>query len=151
MNRSMWFWICVVFGFTALTAGLLVPIHLRAVDAGLLSRAGKHTPTIVEEGLGVAAGQGLGAAQMLLRAAQTERLPDAGRLELAVGQLSREHPDWAVWGGADSDLGQVFKTQTRGTNSSPQMVTEIVIQAENRAAGLRLLRSSTCPAVQELL
>jgi hypothetical protein len=85
-------------GVVTLGIGLVVPIHLRAVDAGVLDRAGQRTPTLVEEGLGVAAGQGLGAAQMLLRGAEAEQLPDARRLELAIGSLTREHPDWTVWG-----------------------------------------------------
>jgi hypothetical protein len=149
MNRSMWFWLCVVLGLLALAAGLLVPIHLRAVDAGVISRAGQHTPTLVEEGLGMAAGQGLGAAEMMLRAAKMEQVPDAGRLELSIGQLARAHPDWVAWGGADSYLDKLFKTSA--TNSSPERVTEIIIQTENRAAGLKRLRTSSCPAVQELL
>ena len=109
----------MVLGLVTLGVGLVVPIHLRAVDAGLLERAGKRTPTLVEEGLGVAAGQGLGAAQLLLRGAQAEQLPDARRLELAIGSLLREHPDWAVWGGADSYLGNIFKSRTQRHELEP--------------------------------
>jgi hypothetical protein len=151
MSRSSWFWVCLVMGLVTLGVGLVVPIHLRAVDAGVLESAGKRTPTLVEEGLGVAAGQSVGAAQMLLRGAQAEQLPDAKRLELAIASLTREHPDWAVWGGADSYLENIFKSRPTGTNSSPQFVTEIVIQTENRAAGVKILRTSTIPAVQELM
>src|SRR5580658_6916134 len=107
MNRSMWFWICVVMGSATLGAGLLVPIHLRAVDAGVLNRAGKRTPSLVEEGLGLTAAQAVGAAQLLAQAAQAGKLPDANRLDAAVGKLAREHPDWAEWGGSDSYLGKL--------------------------------------------
>lgn len=151
MNRSMWFWLCVVLGLLMLGAGLLVPIHLRAVDAGVLSRAGRRTPTLVEEGLGLAAAQAVGAAQLLSQAAQAEKLPDANRLETSVNKLAREHPVWATWGGSDSYLATIFKTGARGSSSSPELVTEIVIQTENRAVGLQTLRASTCPAVAELL
>src|ERR1700722_8559225 len=151
MNRSMWFWGGVVLAFVALAAGLLIPIHLRGVDAGVLARAGKGSPSLVDEGLGLTAGQGLGAAQLMLQAAQKEKLPDTGRLEQAVNKLTREHPDWATWGGADAYLGTQFTTRPSGTNLSPQHVTEIVIQSENRAAGLKSLTGSTSSAVHELL
>lgn len=151
MNRSMWFWICVVLGTLALAAGLLVPIHLRAVDAGLLSRAGRRTPTLVDQGLDLAAGQGLGAARLVLQAAKMEELPDAKILEGSLANLTREHPDWVVWGGGDSYLAKEFKSAAGPTNSGVERVTEIIIQTDNRAEGLKLLQTSTCPAVHELL
>ncbi len=151
MNRSIWFSICAILGLALLAAGLLLPIHLRAVDAGLLARAGKGSPTLVEEGLGLAGGQGLGAAQLLSQAAVREKLPDANRLELTVNKLSQEHPEWVIWGGADEHLETRFLSSAHTTNRGRALVTEIVIQTENRAAGLRLLRSSPCAAVPELL
>jgi hypothetical protein len=151
MNRSMWFWVCVVIGLVLLAAGLLVPIHLRAVDAGVLSKAGRRTPALVEAGLVLAAGQELGAAQLLLQAAQAEKLPDANRLEIAVDKLAREHPDWVAWGGGDSYLAGTLKTGASPTNSATVPFTEIVIRTQSRAEGLRLLRASACAAAQEIL
>ena len=151
MNRSMWFWLCVFLGLVLLALGLLVPIHLRAVDAGILMKAGRRTPTLVEEGLGLAAGQSLGASRLMLQAAKDEKLQDANRLELAVNKLTQEHPEWAVWGGADAYLGKIFKMGPAATNANPEAFTEIIVRTQNRAEGLKLLQTSKCAAAEELL
>jgi len=43
MNRWAWVFICAVLGLAAVLAGLLMPVHLRAVDARLLALAGQNT------------------------------------------------------------------------------------------------------------
>jgi len=150
MNRGAWFWACVVAGLLALAAGLLVPIHLKAVDAGVLRRAGLGTPGLAEAGLGLLTGQGLGAAELLSQASAEEQVQSANRLAPAIASLGTQHPDWEAWGGADAYLGKVFNVGS-SANSGSERVTEIIIQRANRVAGLKLLQASTCPAVRELL
>src|ERR1700759_3949329 len=132
MNRSMWFWLCVVFGLVALAAGLLVPAHLRGVDAGVLARAGKGSPTLVEKGMGLVAGQGLGAAELVFQGAQKQGLPGADQLQSTISKAVREHPEWVFWGGADAYLDARLKTRPHTTNTAAEHVTEVVIQTENR-------------------
>jgi hypothetical protein len=61
--RWLWFLICAGLGLALLAGGLLVPMHLRAVDAGILARAGRNGPALLEQGRALAAEQRLGAAQ----------------------------------------------------------------------------------------
>jgi len=55
MNAAMSRWIgliaCAVFGVVVLLCGLLIPAHLRAVDALTLQKAGRGTPSPVEKGM----------------------------------------------------------------------------------------------------
>ena len=62
MNRWAWLTICSVAATALLVCGLLVPSHLRAVDARVLSRAGQGTPALVQTGLDLTRQQQLGVA-----------------------------------------------------------------------------------------
>ena len=77
--RWLYFLICVVFGLVLLAGGLLVPAHLRALDAMVIRNAGRNGSSLLEE-IKIAAGEKrLGTAQQLLRAAQIENSPGANR------------------------------------------------------------------------
>jgi hypothetical protein len=69
MNRWVWFSLCAILGLLMLVCGLLVPMHLRAVDAGVIERAGRNTPSLIDEGMTLARKQQLGAARLLSQAA----------------------------------------------------------------------------------
>ena len=58
--RWLWFLICAVLGLALLAIGLLVPMHLRAVDAGVLEQAGRSGPALLEEGRTLAGEQKFG-------------------------------------------------------------------------------------------
>jgi len=73
--RWLCFLICAALGLALLACGLLVPMHLRAVDAGVLERAGRNGPALLEEGKTLAGEQKLGTAQMLMQAAHLEAFP----------------------------------------------------------------------------
>ena len=51
MNRWLWFAVCALGGLLLLLFGLLMPIHLRAVDAAVIKKAGEHPPSLIEHGL----------------------------------------------------------------------------------------------------
>jgi hypothetical protein len=149
MSRWVWFWICALLGLAMLICGLMVPAHLRAVDARILQKAARNGSSLVDQGLALVNERNLGAAQLLLQAAQKETVPGREKLASAVASLSAQHPGWQVWGGGRYHLEVLFKPAVSATASEP--LTEWAIRMENRATVLELLRASPRPAVQELL
>jgi hypothetical protein len=77
-----------------LVCGLLVPAHLRAVDVSVIQRAGRNTPALIEQGLALVNENKLVAAQLLLQAAQSEKLTGLDKLGLAITNSARRHPGW---------------------------------------------------------
>ena len=108
MSRLTWFLLCAISGALMVVCGLVVPAHLRAVDACVLQQAGRNTPALIEQGLALVKQNKLGAAQLLLRAAQEEGLPDRAVLGLAIANSAAQHPGWLVWGGGDARLERLF-------------------------------------------
>ena len=76
MNRLTGFLMCAVPALLMLVCGLLVPAHLRAVDTCVLKEAGRNTTGLIQQGLSFVGQDNLGAARLLLRAAQEQGLPD---------------------------------------------------------------------------
>ncbi len=151
MSRWVWFFICALLGLAMFLCGLLVPAHLRAVDANVLAAAGRGTPGLTEKGRALLAENQFGAAQLLSRAAQAEALPHAQALGQAVSDTITAHPDWPVWGGGDYHLQILFQTDPQLPKSGFEPFTDWVVRLENRGTVLELLQASSRPAVQELL
>src|SRR5215470_639950 len=101
MSRWVWFFVCAILGLVMLICGLLVPAHLRAVDASLLQKAGRGTPALLDAGFELAHNDQLGAAELVADAARQERVLGWDRLGQAITNLSEQHPDWQSWGGGD--------------------------------------------------
>src|SRR5512140_2384866 len=101
MSRWVWFLACAVLGVVMLVCGLLVPAHLRAVDASVVQAAGRNTPGLLDQGLALLTEKQFGAAQLLAQVARREDLPDREKLNQAITTAATEHPDWLVWGGGD--------------------------------------------------
>ena len=150
-NRTTGFLLCAIPGLLMLGGGLVVPAYLRAVDAGVLQRAGRNTTGLVQQGLAQVRANQLGTAQLLLQAGQAEGLPGWQELSLAVEYSATQHPTWLVWGGGDARLARWFDSDPYLPKSGPEPVTDFVVREQNRAVGLELLRASPLPAVQELL
>jgi hypothetical protein len=151
MKRWLWFSACALLGLGMLVCGLLMPAHLRAVDASVLARAGRDSPSLPEQGLALVQFQQLGAAQLLLLAAQREGLPDR-RLALALDEAAKQNPLAVMWGGADVHLARLFETDaTAATSSKPEPLADFLIRTQNRELVLGLLPASRKPVVQELL
>ena len=130
-----------------LLCGLLVPMHLRAVDAIVLDRAGRTTPSLVERGLALADQRNLAAARVLLQTATEQNVMGRDRLAAAVEALAVAHAG-GVLGSEDPLLQQVF-SGSAATNAEP--LTELVIRQENRGPVLEFLRASKHSSVQELV
>src|SRR5712691_7549579 len=163
MTRSwIWVFLCTVLGVAALVCGWLVPAYLRAVDAGVLQRAGKLGPSLVEQGAQLIKENKLGAAELLLEAARQEAIPERAELGLAVTNLAAQHPGWEFWGGGAPYLGALFASPGRQRSSdadgekkrresASEPLTEWVVRLENRGTVLDFLRASQRPAVSEVL
>jgi hypothetical protein len=134
-----------------LACGLALPAHLRAVDASVIQKAGGNTIPLIEQGLALVKQDNLGAAQLLLQAAQEEGLPERQKLGLAITNLAMQHPRWMVWGGGDAGLDRLFASDPHLPKSGSEPFTDFIVREDNRAVALELLRSSPLPAVQELL
>ncbi len=148
--RWLWFLICAVLGLALLAAGLLVPMHLRAVDAGVLDQAGRSGPTLLEEGRALAGEQKLGTAQMLMQAAHLAEFPGWDRLGETITNLAQQNPAALAWGD-DVRVKNLFAGNAQPPAGGTQPFTDFIIRQENRDAALAQLRDSSVPAVQELL
>ncbi|MFZ0825919.1 MAG: hypothetical protein WAO02_00715 [Verrucomicrobiia bacterium] len=146
MNRWLWVLICTVSGLLLLLCGLLVPVHLRAVDVSVIQRAGRDTPALTAQGLSLVNQQNLGAAWLYLQAAQTEGIPGRDNLALAVTNALRQNPDWFAWG-SNNRLERLLG----GDASSSETFTENIVRRANREVALEVLQGSPNPTVRELL
>lgn len=145
-NRLLCILVCAASGALLLVCGLLVPAHLRAVDLGVIQKAGRGGPSFTQQGVAFVSGQNLGVARLLLQAAQAETIPGREQLGLALTNAARQHPDWLIWGN-DSSLANALESNS----SVPDAFTGIIIRQKNRQAALELLQASPNPAVRELL
>ena len=150
-SRLIRFLMCAIPGLLLLACGLVVPAHLRAVEDTVLQKAGRKAASLSDQGLSLVRQNNLGAAQLLLEAAQAEQLPDWQRLGLAITNLAAQHPRWMVWGGGDARLERLFGSDPHLPASAPEPFTDFVVREDNRAVLFELLRASPRPAVQELL
>jgi hypothetical protein len=142
--RWLWFLICAVFGLALLACGLLVPMHLRAVDAGVLARAGQKGPGLLQQGQTLAVEQKLGAAQMLMQAARLKAFPGWDRLDQMIADQARQNPLALTWGN-DTRIRNLF------ADTTPAPFTDCIVRQENREAALAFLGRSSLFTVQALL
>jgi hypothetical protein len=110
-------------------------MHLRAVDASVLQRAGEGRPSLVDRGAALERANKTDAARLLLQAAQDEKIPWTGELASSLA--------------AHSEVERLFPDGPVVTASTP--VTTQVIRLENRNRALAYLEGTGSPAVLELL
>jgi hypothetical protein len=151
LNRLTGFLLCAIPAALMLACGLMVPAHLRAVDACVLKEAGRNTRSLIQQGLSFVGQDNLGAAQLLLAAAQDQRLPERQALGAAITNLATQHPRWIVWGGGDARLDRLFASDPHLPKTGAEPFTEFLVREDNRAVALELLGTSPLPVVQELL
>jgi hypothetical protein len=131
--------------------GWLVPAHLRAVDARVLQRAGRDTPTIAARGLELVRAGQLGPADLLARAAQRERQPQAGDLAATVATASKQNPGLHAWGAPEPGPRGWLPTPSAAPNSGGLPLTEFLVLEGNREKVLQLLAASPRPVLGQLL
>jgi hypothetical protein len=146
-----------------LLGGLLMPAHLRAVDASIIQIAGENSPSVSDRGLTLVHTKQLGAAELLLLAAQEIQLPGTETLGLSVSNLAAHNPDLRVWG-APPPEGLTSAAASPNTDpaegparfpSQPGIIsepfTDLIVRRDHRERALELLRFSSGPGVQNLI
>jgi len=157
MSRWVGFIVCAIFGLAMLFCGLQVPLHLRAVDAIVLQKAGTGTRSLIDRGLSLVRNDQLGAAQLFLAAAQSAGIADSDKLDEAVDDLATRQPALRIHGRAEKGpLDTLLQSnQAVSPASKPDLRTEtftpFVVRSAHRAKALELLQSSPNPLVQALL
>jgi len=147
MSRLTWFLLCAFSGALMVGDGLVVPAHLRAVDARVVQQAGRNTTDLIGQGLALVKEEKLGAAQLLLRAAQENGVRDWQRLGLAITNSAAQHPGWLVWGGVATLAWSVCSTVIRGFRSPARSL----LPTSWCARRIGLWCSSSCEAQPSLV
>ena len=159
MSRWVSFFVCAILGLAMLFFGLLVPAHLRAVDAVVLQKAGTGSPSLIGGGLSLVKNNQLGAAQFFLAAAQSTGIADSDKLDEAVDDLATRQPALRISGSAEKGrLGALLESNqgTSVTNASQPALraepfTQFAVRSDNRAKAMELLQASSSPLVQALM
>jgi len=118
-----------------LLCGWLVPMHLRAVDVSVLRRAGQGRLSLIDRCVALQRDNKGEAAQLILQAAQSEKIWWVGDLPEALAK--------------HTETEYLFPGGPLVTSNLP--VTTQVIRLENRESVLGYLRTNGSPVVQELL
>ncbi|MGC9941757.1 MAG: hypothetical protein ABSE48_07965 [Verrucomicrobiota bacterium] len=148
--KWIWFLVCFMAGLALLACGLLIPAHLRAVDAGVIQIAGRSTSSLSEQIKALAQKGDLGTAQMLVQAAVAAQIPDGELLGTTVTNLVRQNPGALFWGNA-SKVEDLFGGKLNPAQPNTESFTAFMVRQKNREAALAHLHDSPNPAVQELL
>jgi hypothetical protein len=144
--KARWLGFClwIVLGLALLGCGLLVPAHLRAVDAGVILSAGRKGESVLERGRDFALAGRLGAAAMYVDAAHQLGMPGWDRLGQTVTNRAAANPAARFWGN-DARTHSLFNGRFGDSSFSA-----FLIQRQNREAALAHLQSATAPAEQAL-
>jgi len=139
---------CAVSGLILLAGGLLVPAHLRALDARVVQAAGQSDPGLPDKIQALMGQKKLGTAQLLLQAAQIQ-ISGMDSMASTWTNLVRQQPAARFWGD-DARMENVF-----GNNFQPadqdSSFSDFIVRQENRRLALAQLAGSQNPGVVELL
>jgi hypothetical protein len=150
MQRQIWFIIFAVGGLALIACGLLMPAHLRALDASVVERV-TPAPSVVNAAWSLAALEKIGPARLLLDMAQIEALEGREKLAEYLEHFAEAHPELSVWGGADPFLEQIFGRDVNLRHEESRPVLELFLRRPHREAVVDFLRTSRRPVVQEVL
>lgn len=142
-----------------MAAGLLIavvawmlPVNLKSLSPELLRAAGAGTPTLGAYGRDLVDAERIGAAALVLAAAQVTDDPRAPALANAVEQFAERQPGLFAWGGWDPALDPLFNVRAAPTGregSTP--VLTFFIPERARQALRNLLSNSASEGVQSFL
>src|SRR5690242_19696650 len=107
MNRVLWFIICTVVGLELIAWGLLVPAHIRAVDAKVLDRMGAQSASLSSEGVSLVNLEKTGPARLFLNVAEQTQAQGTDALASRINKFEEAHPKLRIWGGAALYLERV--------------------------------------------
>src|SRR6185437_10158368 len=151
MNRRIWFTVCVLLGLLMLLCGWLIPAHLRALEPSVLAQAGRNTSSLTGRGTSLLHIGQVGAAEMLLRAAQNAHASDADDLASSIATTVKKYPGWEAWGINGRAARAYFPRAPKATGTNELSFTDFVVREENRTKALAVLGKSADPSVKALL
>ena len=137
MNRVVWFIICTLVGLELIAWGLLVPVHIRAMDTKVLELRGGQGPSLAGEGMALVNLEKPGPARLFLQAAEQAGALGQDRLATAVGSFEAAQPKLRVWGGAALYLERVFEKSATLSNSPSQPLVDILVSRQTVPRSLR--------------
>src|SRR5690348_126339 len=127
MNRRIGFIICLLLGLLMLLCGWLIPAHLRAVEASVLRQAGHGTASLAGRGVSLVHIGQLGAAEILLRAAQHADVPDANDLASSIATEAKKYPGWQAWGVNGPAARAYFPKPPKASGTNELSFTDFVV------------------------
>jgi hypothetical protein len=144
-SRWLWAGICAALALLLLGAGLLVPAHLRAVDASVVRSAGRTGDSLPQRGRQLLESGRPGAAYLYALALQRVGMAGWDRLGESISNSAARNPAAYFWGN-DRRVENFFAGRAgEGTFSA------FIVQRENREAALAHLAQSPSGAVLDLL
>src|ERR1051325_8426932 len=147
--KRLWLIIALVCGVALLGCALLVPAHLRAVDAKAIERAGLATPSLVEEGQTFISLEKIGPARILAQTAQSENVARHQLVALAVAQFSQQQPELVALGGSDPALDKLNLVSQ--PLREPRPIVDLLMRRDTREKLIAFLQTSRRPGVQQIL
>jgi hypothetical protein len=150
MKRVVWFLICTIIGLELIGWALLIPAHLRTVDAHVLELTSSDT-SLVGEGLSLVDLEKTGPAHLLLDVARQTEAPGTDKLAAALQSFETAHPKLRVWGGAAMFLERAFEKNPATANLPSQPIIDLLLAQNERNTLLDALRHSRRPGVLEIL
>jgi hypothetical protein len=123
---------------------LLIPVHLRAVDSGVVLSAGRNGESLLERGKALTDADRLGAARLFVSAARLAQMPGWDRLDEVVTSRIAQNPAASYWG--NDPMKNLFKSQPEGDSFSA-----FIVQRENRESALEHLNNSGVRGAQALM
>lgn len=142
--------ILLLAGLGFVAGAWLVPAHLRAIDAAVIEASSNAGGSLLEHGHQLVESEKIGPAQLLLRAAQMQSLPNTEMLGQAIDQFKKSHPELVVWGGGDVHLEQVFGRDFADAAAS-RSVVELLVPRKPRERLLGYLLNSRRAGVREIV
>ena len=126
--RWLWFLICAVLGLALLACGLLVPMHLRAVDAGVLERAGRSGPVVARTRAGRwRANRNWARPECSCRRRGWREFPGWDRLGETITNLARQNPAALAWGD-DARVKNLFAGNAQPPDGDTQPFTDFIVR-----------------------
>lgn len=151
MRNWLWWMVFAELGLIFVGFGLLIPAHMRAIDAAQLELAGLKTRSVIEEGASLTRLGKVGPAQLFLQAAQAENIRGAETLAAALTNLTAAHPELLLFGGADPTLDKVFPPGPAQPRNVSQPLADFVRKPGNLERLIEFLRAERRPVLIELL
>lgn len=151
MNRVAWFIICTVVGLELIAWGLLVPVHVRTVDARVLELKGAPGPSLTDEGWALLKAEKTGPARMLWMAARGASVPGHEELGAALRAKEESEPRLRVWGGPALYLETILARRAPGTNTQAEPLIDLLVPETARRTVREALREAPRPGVLEVL